>query len=65
MKLEESISRTLMPLQEVEFLIVKTLLVPVWKAPPYNYPFANWKRGLYAWSTAVFMVTYKYLIFLD
>ena len=30
--------------------------MPVWKAPPYNTPYLNWKRGLYAFSTAVFIV---------
>jgi len=29
---------------------------PMWKAPPYNSPYLNWKRGIYAWSTAVFLV---------
>lgn len=32
------------------------LIEPVWKAPPYNTPVLNWKRGMYAWSTAVFLV---------
>ena len=32
-------------------------IVPVWKAPVYNSPQQNWKRGMYAWSTAVFLVS--------
>jgi len=31
--------------------------VPIWKAPTYNSPYLNWKRGMYAMSTAAFMVT--------
>ena len=30
--------------------------MPVWKASPYNSPRINWQRGMYAWSTAVFIV---------
>jgi hypothetical protein len=33
-------------------------LEPVWKAPPYNSPILNLKRGMYAWSTAVFLVSF-------
>jgi len=30
--------------------------MPVWKPPPFNTPVMNWKRGLYAASTATFLV---------
>ena len=56
-KLEESISRTLMPLPEVfAFTSLLPSIVPTWKAPAYNSPFYNWKRGMYAMSTALFIV---------
>lgn len=31
--------------------------MPIWKAPTYNSPYLNWKRGMYAMSTAIFTVT--------
>ena len=30
--------------------------IPTWKAPVYNSPFMNWKRGMYAASTAIFIM---------
>jgi hypothetical protein len=30
---------------------------PIWKAPTYNSPYLNWKRGMYAMSTAIFTLT--------
>jgi hypothetical protein len=27
-----------------------------WKPPAYNSPYQNWKRGMYAVSTGVFLV---------
>jgi hypothetical protein len=30
--------------------------VPIWKAPTYNSPSLNWKRGMYAMSTSLFIV---------
>lgn len=27
-----------------------------WKAPAYNSPYQNWKRGMYAMSTGVFFI---------
>ena len=32
--------------------------VPIWKAPTYNSPYQNWKRGMYAMSTSIFLVSY-------
>ena len=29
--------------------------VPIWKAPTYNSPYMNWKRGMYAMSTSLFL----------
>lgn len=31
--------------------------MPLWKAPVYNSPYLNWKRGMYATSTALFLLT--------
>jgi len=31
--------------------------VPIWKAPTYNSPYMNWKRGMYAMSTGLFVLT--------
>jgi hypothetical protein len=31
--------------------------VPIWKAPTYNSPYLNWKRGMYAMSTSIFLLT--------
>jgi hypothetical protein len=30
--------------------------MPNWKAPAYNSPGQNWKRGMYAASTGVFLM---------
>jgi len=30
---------------------------PVWKPPTYNSPYLNWRRGMYAMSTSVFILT--------
>ena len=30
---------------------------PIWKAPTYNSPYLNWKRGMYAMSTSIFALT--------
>ena len=63
MKSEESISLTLILFGEVIlFLLIIWLLVPTWKAPAYNSPYYNWKRGMYAMSTALFIV--KFLSFI-
>lgn len=32
-------------------------IVPIWKAPVYNSPYMNWKRGMWAMSAATFTVT--------
>ena len=32
--------------------------VPIWKTPVYNSPVLNWKRGMYALSTAIFTVSH-------
>jgi hypothetical protein len=56
--LEESISHTLILSREVRSMMRsnKNQIGPVWKAPVYNSPTMNWKRGMYAWSTAVLLV---------
>jgi len=57
MTLEESISHTLILSREVRPIRYnKNQIGPVWKAPVYNSPTMNWKRGMYAWSTAVLLV---------
>jgi hypothetical protein len=33
------------------------LRVPIWKAPTYNSPYLNWKRGMYACGTGVALLT--------
>merc|ERR1711959_398930 len=33
------------------------LRIPMWKAPTYNSPYQNWKRGMYCMSTAIFLTT--------
>lgn len=41
------------------------LIVPVWKAPAYNSPTQNWKRGMYAVSTGVLLVLLLILTLVD
>ena len=31
--------------------------VPIWKTPTYNSPTMNWKRGMYAMSPTIFVVS--------
>ena len=60
MMLEGSISLTLMGIPEVSptiFAIKPFYIVPIWKAPTYNSPYMNWKRGMYAMSTSLFLVS--------
>jgi hypothetical protein len=60
MMLEGSISLTLMAIPEVSSIIFATksfCIVPIWKAPTYNSPYMNWKRGMYAMSTGLFVVS--------
>ena len=67
---EESISRTLIMSLEVikyyssPFITIHYYLAPVWKPPTYNSPYLNWRRGMYAMSTSVFLVSHKHLIHL-
>lgn len=68
MNQEEYISHTLIHLLEVITLKYDYhIIVPTWKTPSYNSLYYNWKRGMYAMSTAVFivMIKCKNFIFLD
>lgn len=64
MIVEESISHTLILFSEVQLILdlYNCFIVPNWKAPIYNSPSQNFKRGMYAMSTAALMVFISYVI---
>lgn len=54
---KESISHTPTLTGKVQKITVFIwFLVPTWKAPPYNSPYLNWRRGMYAMTTGLFIV---------